>query len=80
MGPENDFARTSGGEKLTERIDVPASEALKGELVFLARSQGLTLAEYCREVLESHAFGEAHRIRRIMQSRTRVVNTTPVGD
>lgn len=78
MGPENDFAR--GGEKLTERIDVPVGEQLKGELTFLARSQNLTLAEYCREVLESHAFGEAARIRRIMQSRTRVVNTTSVGD
>ena len=79
MGPENDFARNAG-EKLTERIDVPVGEELKGELTFLARSQRLSLAEYCREVLESHAFGEAARMRRIMQSRTRVVNTTSVGE
>lgn len=79
MGPENDFARNAG-EKLTERIDVPVGEELKGELTFLARSQRLSLAEYCREVLESHAFGEASRVRRIMQGHVRVVNTTLVGE
>lgn len=63
-------AETTGRAKLTTRLDVPCTEELRDEFVFLARAHGFgSVAEYVRQVLEVHAFGDAHRVRSLVTGR-----------
>ncbi len=71
--------RSDAGGKLTETINTPVSAELKDAFVFLAKSQRLGVAEYVREVLESHAFGEQLRIQRMLQDRAREGNERNVS-
>lgn len=50
--------RTDAGGKLERRLDIPVSEDLEAGIITLATLAGVPKAEYARQVLGAHVFGE----------------------
>jgi soluble P-type ATPase len=74
MADEGMYSRNgavASGGKLVESVNTPVSEELKEALIFLATACRMPLAQYVREVLESHAFGEQLRIQRMLPNKPR---------
>lgn len=64
---------TSTGGKLTSRLDIPITSEMEEAVIGMAMLAGIPKAEYVRQVLEKHLFGEVSMIRRM----TRAPGTGP---
>lgn len=60
--------RTPDGGTLTRRIDVPVSEELESEVIALATINGISKAEWVRNLLERVVHGELFMLRRLSRS------------
>lgn len=69
-------ASTDPGGKCTERIDVPCPSELAERLGALAALSSKSRAEYVRDLLSAHVYGEWDRIQRILRSREPQVDGT----
>jgi hypothetical protein len=65
MTDEPMFSRSakSNPEKLTERIDVPVSEKMRGDLALLAAAHGVPLSEYARRLFADLLYGKVELMR-----------------
>lgn len=64
--------RTDTGGKLTQRFDIPVSEELSEAVIALATIDGVSKAEWLRDLIERRVFGEltmARRMARVGQNR-----------
>ena len=66
-------------EKCTASIDVPMGEQLFDAVVAAATIRRMSKAEYVRNVLEQHFFGELGRMQRILGERDDEGNPTNLG-
>ena len=56
--PLSRSGRSHPAGKLTQRLDIPVSEELEEEIIFLAKLYGMSKAECARFILERSLFGE----------------------
>lgn len=56
--PLSRSGRSHHAGKLTQRLDIPVSEELEEEIIFLAKLYGMSKAECARFILERSLFGE----------------------
>ena len=78
---EDEFSRPAVSSplgKCDQRLDIPVPEALLEGVIGLAALHGMSKAEYARQVLERHVFGELSMLRR-MASRGPVRNGSNEG-
>lgn len=51
---------------LIKRVDVPISESMEDDLIFIARSHNMTKAEYVRHVLNLDLYGKVSHVQTIV--------------
>lgn len=68
--------RSNAGGKLDRRLDIPLSEELEAGITTLAMLADVPRAEYARQVLASHVFGELGMAQRV----TRLGRRCPSDD
>lgn len=61
--------RTNSDGKLTHRFDIPVTEELNDAVIALATIQGISKAEWLRDLIERAVFGELPMARRMSRAR-----------
>jgi hypothetical protein len=72
--------RTDAGARLTADLKTLIDEDTKEELARLARSEGMNLSEYVRELIMIHVHGREHLIRLTKARLERMVGVRPDED